>query len=65
MPECFFKFPLHVGEIHRRGLAPGDDVHVYRRQKMPVVPEYLSDVALDPVTGHGAADLFAYRNPEP
>ena len=65
MPECFFKFPQHAAKIHRCGLAPGDDIHVHCRQRVPVVPEYFSDEPLDPVAGHGAADFFAYRNPEP
>lgn len=64
MPESFVKFPQHAAEFHRCGLAPGDDVHVDRWQKMPIVPEYFSDIALDPVTGHRATDLFTYRNPE-
>lgn len=65
MPKCFFDFRQHAAEIHCCGLSPGDDVHVNRCQNLPVVPEYFSNVALDPVTDHSTADLFAYRNPEP
>lgn len=64
MPECFFKFPQHAEEIHCCGLAPGDNVHVDRRQQEPVVSEYFPDVALEPVAYHGTADLFAYGNTE-
>jgi len=31
---------------------------------MPVIPENLPNVPLDPIPGHRATNFFAYRNPK-